>query len=154
LEKLKEEKNISDVADEPSRLRTDGCNLAGTSPKCQLLVLGQPLKPKFLVHTRQVMAAIVTYSTNLKEIAGADDIAKLKAASDAIPADINGLAKAVDAFSKQVGRPTNLATQVAAISSPAGEILTIALTKYAEAKKLEALRGATERMDALFADAM
>jgi len=154
LEKLKQQKNLSDVADTPSLLQPVGCDLTARPSRCELQIAGQPLKPKFLVHTRQIMAAIVTYSKNLQAIATADDVAKLKTASDAIPADVNGLAKAVDAFSKQVGRSTNLAGQVAAISSPAGEIITIALTKIAEYEKLQALRGATERMNTIFADSM
>lgn len=157
LQTLRQDQNLFDVGVNPSRLVVDGCKR--TSTKCELRVLmargtTQPLKPQFLVHMRQIMAGIASYATNLQAIANADDIAKLKTASDAIPGDINGLAAAVDGLSAQTGRPTKLSAQVAALSTPAGEIITIALTKYAEFEKWRALRSATERMDAIFPEAM
>jgi len=154
LEKLKGEQNVNDVADDPDLLKVDGCKLRVKPARCVLLVRGEALKPQYLVHTGQIMTAIVTYSDDLTAIASADDIGQLKTASDAIPGAVNGLASAVDAFSAQQHRPTNLSAQVAAISTPAGEILTIALTKIAEYEKLKALREATARMDAIFPDAM
>lgn len=154
LEKLNQDQNVADVVDNPDLLKVVGCKLGGKPAKCELTVRGDALRPKFLVNTRKVMDAIVTYSSNLQAIATADDIGKLKSASDAIPADINGLATATDALGAQLGHPTGIAGQVAAITTPAGEIITVALTQYAEYEKLQALRAATMRMDAVFADAM
>jgi hypothetical protein len=153
LEKLNQDQNVSDVVDDPDLLKVVGCKLSGPA-KCELTVRGDALQPKFLVNTRKVMAAIVSYSTNLQAIANADDIGKLKSASDAIPADINGLAKAADGLSTQLGHPSSIAGQVAAFTTPAGQIISIALTQYAEYEKLQALRDATTRMDGVFTEAM
>jgi hypothetical protein len=100
------------------------------------------------------MAAISTYADNLNDIAKADDVAALTAAADAVSPSIIALAKAADTVNAQRGQKTNLTERATTLATPAGEIFSIALTKYADYRKLEALKDAAHRMQAIFPDAM
>jgi hypothetical protein len=100
------------------------------------------------------MAAIAAYAKNLEAIASPDDVAQIKTAADAIPTNLIAVAKAADALNAQSGQSTNLTAQITALATPAGDIISIALTKYADYEKMRALRDATENMEIIFPQAM
>lgn len=156
LDKLNYDENISAIAAGKKSVEPDGCE-AGDK-KCVLLVVGdrtkKPIKSQLLPNIRKLMAAINLYAKSLEAIALADDVAQLKTASEAIPANLIELAKATDALNAQLGHKTNLSTQATAFITPIADIVTTGLIKYADYEKLKALRDATGQMDQIFPQAM
>jgi hypothetical protein len=162
LDKEAYDQNVSDFVDGKTDLTIPSCE---SPDKCVLVVAQhdptgkQPdrmiaLKPNIVANARKLMLAIVTYVNALNDIASSDDAAQIKTAGDAIPGAVTGLAGAVEALNTAMKRPTVFKTGIAAVATPAADILTIGLIKYAEYEKLNALRDATSMSEHVFPAAM
>jgi hypothetical protein len=156
LDKLKQDQNFEEAASGKKRVVPSGCQDA-KAKKCELTLssggIVEPFKSQLLPNTRKLMAAIAAYAKTLEAIASPDDVAQIKTAADAIPTNLIAVAKAADALNTQTGQGTNLTAQITALATPAGDIFSIALTKYADYEKMKALRDAAENMEIIFPQA-
>jgi hypothetical protein len=150
LDKTARDQNLEDVSQGRATVRVVNCD---RGQPCEVSVLrGQAalaLSPALLSNTRKLVASVVVYAKNLEAIASGDDVAAIKTAGDAIPGAIANAAKAADALNAQLGHRTNLSAETG-IFTPIADIIVIGLTKYAEMKKLEALRNSTAVMENVF----
>jgi hypothetical protein len=160
LDNYQYEQNISDLVAKRAKLVVppEDCDPESKTAKkqCRLFVSTpsgpQPVKSSIAPHARRIMTGLVLYAGHLEAITKAETAAQIKSAVDGAKANVTELAKAVDALNAQLGRKTALEPQLASIAGPIANILTFALTKYAEHIKLDALRDATARMDVAFPD--
>lgn len=160
LEKLSDEINLTSVSSDPGVwVDEEGCR-AGDS-KCVLVLVDgttrTPLNVKLLTNNRLLMTAIGNYAAGLGAIAASDDATAIKTSSDALTASIIALAKAADTLNAQGlqnDREPSLASLAGSFATPAGDIVQIGLTKYAEHRKLQVLRDSTAAMQEIFPQAM
>ena len=136
----------------PGRIEVQSGDCVGLTGRCRLVVRTPhgDVAPFSLSsgYTTAMMKGFADYSANLKGILDASDPVALSKATDGAKASIIAFGATVENTAKAFGRDASgLSAAVTAAAGPLTEIAVVALKRYTDAKKVEAIKAAVLIMD-------